>query len=48
MSKEIVVADIFKSKTEEEKKIKINKIIAKLICILGSTEHYKITMKKNS
>ena len=46
MSNEIKVTDVFKSKTEEEKIHKINKIVARLICKLGSTEYYKITMKQ--
>ena len=47
MNTEIKIVDIFKSKTEEEKIYKINKIIARLICKLGGTENYKITMKQS-
>jgi len=48
MKEEIKVIDVFKSKTEEEKTHKINKIIARLICKFGTTENYKITMKQSS
>ena len=47
MSTKIKIIDIFKSKTEEEKIYKINKIIARLICKSGNTENYKITMKQS-
>jgi len=50
MAKEtaVQVINIHKSKSEEEKIYRFNKILAKLICRLGSTEYYKITMKKNT
>jgi len=48
MDKGIKLENICKSKTEEEKIHSINKIIARLICKLGSTEYYKITMKQQN
>jgi hypothetical protein len=45
MSQEIKVMNVCESKTKDEFIYKINKIIAKLICKLGSTEEYKIILK---
>ena len=48
MNQEIKVINVCESKTKDEFMYRINKIIAKLICKLGSTEEYKITLRKNT